>query len=220
MSIQSDDEHPPAGERPVSERPRWAWGESSATPPAAASPPEPAPPREVPPYVAVRVPDRPGLLARALARARTGVAGITPVDRTAVRIQRVLVMAVLVGGWALSLSFPRFSLALPLMAVVLLAATVHPSLSLPRLISARLLPATRLAGPWLTTEDPAPHRLGDAVMGLVLVLASLCAILGAPFAAWAIGWAVIVVSLVEFTFDVSLGALVHSRLRRTRVLRI
>jgi Na+/proline symporter len=170
--------------------------------------------------VAVRVPDRPGLLARALARARTGVAGITPVDRTAVRIQRVLVMAVLVGGWALSLSFPRFILALPLMAVVLLAATVHPSLSLPRLISARLLPATRLAGPWLTTEDPAPHRLGDAVMGLVLVLASLCAILGAPFAAWAIGWAVIVVSLVEFTFDVSLGALVHSRLRRTRVLRI
>jgi hypothetical protein len=39
-------------------------------------------------------------------------------------------------------------------------------------------------------------------------------------AAWAIGWAVIVVSLVEFTFDVSLGVLLHSRLRRGRVLRI
>jgi hypothetical protein len=170
--------------------------------------------------VAARVPSRPGLLARALARARAGVAGITPVDRTAARIQRVLVMTVLVAGWALSLSFPRFTLALPLVAVVLLAATIHPSLSVPRLISARVLPATRLAGPWLTTEDPAPHRLGDAATGVVLVLASLCAILGAVVAAWSIGWAVIVVSLVEFTFDVSLGVLVHSRLRRTRVLRI
>ena len=83
-----------------------------------------------------------------------------------------------------------------------------------------MLPATRLAGPWLTTEDPAPHRLGDAVTGVVLVLASLCGILGTPVAAWSIGWVVIVVSLVEFTFDVSLGVLVHSRLRRTRVLRI
>jgi hypothetical protein len=236
MSVESHDEHPPAGVPPMPERPRWAWGESSAAPqapppapsapaaapaePQAAAPEPPAPePRERPAWSWGGNP-RAGLLARALARARAGVAGITPVDRTAARVQRVLVMAVLVGGWALSLSFPRFALALPVVAVVLLAATVHPALSLPRLISSRVLPATGLAGPWLTTEDPAPHRLGDAATGVVLVLASLCAILGAPVVAWTLGWAVIVASLVEFTFDVSLGVLIHSRLRRARVLRI
>jgi hypothetical protein len=144
---------------------------------------------------------------------------VTPVDRTAARVQRVLVMALLAGGWALSLSSPGFEVALPLVAAALLAATAHPALSVPRWISARVLPAARLARPWLTPEDPAPHRVGEAATGLVLVLASLCATAGAPVAAWTLGWAVIAVALVEFTFDVSVVVLVHSRLRRARLLR-
>lgn len=190
---------------PVSvERPSWSWATAL-----------PAAPR----YVGQAAPGRPGPLTRALARARTGVAGVTPVDRTAARIQRVLVMALLAGGWALSLSSPAFELVLPLVAVALLAATAHPALSVPRRISAQVLPATRLAGPWLTAEDPAPHRLGEAATGLVLVLASLCAIVGAPVVAWTLAWAVIAVALVEFTFDVSVVVVVHTRLRRARLLR-
>ncbi len=222
--------------------PAWSWGPgapAATAPPAAdpvpAEPPpaaaaEPPPPVSVerpswswataaPPYVAEPAPVRPGPLSRALARARAGVAGVTPVDRTAARIQRVLVMGLLAGGWALSLSSPAFELALPLVAVVLLAATAHPALSVPRRISAQVLPATRLAGPWLTAEDPAPHRLGEAATGLVLVLASLCAIVGAPVVAWTLAWAVITVALVEFTFDVSVVVVVHTRLRRARPLR-
>jgi len=116
-------------------------------------------------------------------------------------------MVVLAGGWALARSYPRFDLVLPAMAVVLLAATVHPALSLPRLISGRLLPLLRLGGPSLRSEDPAPRRLGDVATGLLLVPASLLAVLGVPPAAWSLGWAVIVVALVEFTFDISLVAL-------------
>jgi hypothetical protein len=168
-------------------------------------PPSPPP---APPYRVERPARRPdGPLAPLVARARAGTAGVTPVDRTAARIQRALVMVVLAGGWALARSHPRFDLALPVVAAVVLAATVHPALSLPRLISARVLPALRLAGPSLSTEDPAPHRLGDAVTGLLLVPASLLAVLGVPVAAWALGWVVIAAALVEFTFDVSLVAL-------------
>ena len=161
-----------------------------------------------PPYLVDRRPRRSGgALARMVAWARAGTAGVTPVDRTAARVQRALVMVVLAGGWALARSYPRFDLVLPAMAVVLLAATVHPALSLPRLISGRLLPLLRLGGPSLRSEDPAPHRLGDVVTGLLLVPASLLAVLGVPPAAWSLGWAVIVVALVEFTFDISLVAL-------------
>jgi hypothetical protein len=229
---------PPAAEVAAGapERPSWSWGAGApaaaaaapAEPPPATAP-EPAPAASgerpawswgtPPPYLAERAPGRPGPLTRALARARAGVAGVTPVDRTAARVQRVLVMAVLAGGWALSLSSPGFEVALPLVAAALLAATAHPALSVPRWISARVLPAARLARPWLTTEDPAPHRVGEAATGLVLVLASLCATAGAPVAAWTLGWAVIAVALVEFTFDVSVVVLVHSRLRRARLLR-
>ncbi len=201
---------------PVSvDRPSWSWATALPAAPAAAAPPRAA----APPYVPQPAPGRPGPLTRALARARTGVAGVTPVDRTAARIQRVLVMALLAGGWALSLSSPAFALVLPLVAVALLAATAHPALSVPRRISAQVLPATRLAGPWLTTEDPAPHRLGEAATGLMLVLASFCAIVGAPVVAWTLAWAVITVALVEFTFDVSVVVVVHTRLRRARLLR-
>jgi hypothetical protein len=238
MAVEGHEEHPPARVLQMSARPSWAWGDGStaAPPPAAAPGPAPVasderpawswatPPPAVlaaapPPYLVERTPTRPGPLTRALARARAGVAGVTPVDRTAARVQRVLVMALLAGGWALSLSSPGFEVALPLVAVVLLAATAHPSLSVPRWISARVLPAARLAGPWLTAEDPAPYRVGEAATGLVLVLASLCATVGSPVAAWTLGWAVIAVALVEFTFDVSVVVVVHARLRRARLLR-
>jgi hypothetical protein len=243
MSVQSHESH--EGRLPSPDRPAWAWGAVPEPEPVAecavAPEPEPEPivvaePEPVrapapaasaprlavvpPPYVSARAPERPGPLALVLATARAGAAGVTPVDRTANRIQRVLVMAFLVGGWALGLSSPRLWLALPLVAVALLAASVHPALSVARLISARVLPAIRLAGPWYTAEDPAPHRLGEAVTGAVLVLASLCAALGAPVAAWTLGWAVIALSLVEFTFDVSLGAVLHGRLRRAGLLRV
>jgi hypothetical protein len=166
-----------------------------------------AAPPSTPPYRVERRARRPaGHLARVVAWARTGTAGVTPVDRTAARIQRALVMVTLGGGWALARSQPRFGLALPVVAVVVLAATLHPALSLPRLVSARLLPAVGLPGPSLSTEDPAPHRLGDAATGLLLVPASILAVLGVPVAAWGLGWVVIAVALVEFTFDVSIIA--------------
>ena len=142
-----------------------------------------------------------------LGLARAGTAGATPVDRTAARIQRALVMAVLAPGWALARSHPRFDQVLPAVALLLLAAGVHPALSLPRLISGRLLPALHLRGPSLSGEDPAPRRAGDVASGLLLGVASLLAHLGIEPAAWALGWTVIVVALVEFTFDNSLVAL-------------
>jgi hypothetical protein len=165
-----------------------------------------APPADPPHRVECRV-RRPGrLLDRLMAWARIGTAGVTPVDRTAARVQRALVMVALGGGWALARSHPRFDLVLPAVAAVVLAATLHPVLSLPRLISVRLLPALRLGGPSPSTGDPAPHRLGDAATGLLLVPASLLAALGVPAAAWTLGWVVIAVALVEFTFDVSIVA--------------
>lgn len=189
-----------------------------AAPPAPVAAASPLP--EPPPYLGAPAPEPEGALARLVAATRGGTAGAVPVDRTANRVERVLVMALLVGGWALGLSSPRFELALLLVAVLLLAASAHPALSLARLISARVLPAARIGGPWYTAEDPAPHRLGEAVAGGGLMVAALCAVLGAPVAAWAIGWAVITVTLIEFTFDVSLGALVHGRLRRGGLLRV
>ncbi len=165
-------------------RPAWAWGEAAGPPPAAAPPePEPAPQPEPepvmpdrpapaavasplpepPPYLGAQAPEPEGMLARLLA------APAVPVDRTANRVERLLVMALLVGGWALGLSSPGFGLALPLVAVLLLAAGAHPALSLARLISERVLPAARIGGPWFTTEDPAPQRLAEAVAGGVLL---------------------------------------------------
>ncbi|HEX3604305.1 MAG TPA: DUF4395 family protein [Candidatus Dormibacteraeota bacterium] len=223
MAVQRHEEQQP-------QRPSWAWGELPPPPPPPVAPVEPvapvAPPQEppqrpvpAPVYVVARPPTDPSLLARAVARARAGAAGAVPVDRTAARIQRVLVMAILGGGWGLSLSDRRFAAALPLAALALLVAAAQPALSLPRLISARVLTATGLAGPWYTAEDPAPHRLGEAAAGVVLAAASVLALAGVTAVAWGLAWAVVLVSLVEFTFDTPAGAMLGSRRRRARPLR-
>jgi hypothetical protein len=142
-----------------------------------------------------------------------------PADPVAVRVQHLLVMAVLAGGWGLSLSRPGSAAVLPVVAAVLLAATVHPALSVPRLISLGVLAAARRPRPRLGAPDPTAHRLGRALAGVLLVAASLCAPVS-PVAAWTLGWVVVTLALLEFTFDVSVGAVIHTRLRRAGLLRI
>jgi len=163
----------------------------------------------------------PGRHLRTVAGVATEAAPAGPADRTADRLERVLVMGALTGGWALALSNPRFGAVLPGVALMLLAAAVHPALSLPRLLGrvARVGLGVGLPPPRLRASDPAPQRLGRGLTGALLVVAALCATVS-PVAAWALGWVVIALALVEFTVDTPIGVMVHTRVRRRDHLRI
>jgi Domain of unknown function (DUF4395) len=126
------------------------------------------------------------------------------------QVQQVLVMSVLVIGWAISLSRPGAELVLPALAVVLVAAALSPRLSLPRLLAMRALPRrVRAGGPTVAGED-AVTRVDLILDAALLAVASLSVLAGALAAAWTLAWVVIALTLLEFTFDVSAGGLLQS----------
>jgi Domain of unknown function (DUF4395) len=130
---------------------------------------------------------------------------------TVLQVQQVLVMAVLVIGWAIALSRPGAELVIPALALVLVAATLSPRLSLPRLLAERVVaPLTRGAQTGAAPDDAA-DRLDLLLDTGLLVAASLCVLAGAIAAAWTLAWVVIGLTLLEFTFDISAGGLLRRR---------
>jgi hypothetical protein len=141
------------------------------------------------------------------------------VDRGALRVQRVLVMGVLAIGWAISLSRPGAEVALPIVTLVLLAAALAPARSMTQAAGGRGPAPVSASGRSAASAESAAVRAGLLLDAALLVAASLCALAGAPVAAWTLGWAVVVLTLLEFTFEVSLGVVALGWLRGLGLVR-
>jgi Domain of unknown function (DUF4395) len=193
---------PPPAVPSTGARPSWSWGTGSPPPP-----PLPAPLTPVPPAGAgagaVSLPPAapPASTAAPLTPARAG-------GGTALQVQQVLVMSVLVVGWAVALSRPGAEVVLPVLAVVLAAAALAPRLSLPRLLATRLVAPLTQGVTTAAPGDAAATRLDLLLDTVLLAAASLCVLAGTPVAAWTLAWVVIGLTLLEFTFDISAGGLV------------
>lgn len=141
-----------------------------------------------------------------------------PFDRSVLKVNQVILMTGILAGYFVGLTHAAAAVALPLLALMMLAAVASPTLNLPRLIYVHLLRPSGIVRPRLVEEDPAPHRFAQLVGGAFLVAASLCALTGAPLAAWVLGWIVAGLALLNFALDICVGCIMYAQLVKVGLL--
>jgi Domain of unknown function (DUF4395) len=141
-----------------------------------------------------------------------------PFDRSVLKVNQTILMVVIVAGYSAGLVEQRATLVLPLLAVMMLAATASPRANLPRLLYLKWLKPAHLVRPRVVVEDPAPHRFAQLVGGVFLALASLMLLLGLVAAAWVLAWIVVVLAFLNFAFDICVGCIMYAQLVRFGVL--
>jgi hypothetical protein len=144
--------------------------------------------------------------------------GTVPFDRSVLKISQVILMAGLLIGYGISLVRPLASIALPVLAVMMLHGAAVPSQSFPRQLYLRFLKPRGVVRPRVVVEDPAPHRFAQLVGGVFLAAGSLLALAGLDVAAWTLGWIVVALAFLNFAFDVCVGCIVYAQLVRVGVL--
>ncbi len=140
--------------------PRWTWGSNAGATPAAAAP-------SAPPWRSASSPAAPAAAAPAAA----------PAAAAKPPIAALLVIGVLVAGWALTFSTARAVAVMPVVALYLLV------------IAAR----------------SAAARLDHGVEAVLLGAGFLLAIGGRLVAAWTLGWLVVLLTVLELA-GLSLGS--------------
>lgn len=144
--------------------------------------------------------------------------GTVPFDRSVLKVGQVILMAGLLIGYAFSLLHPLGSIALPVLAVMMLHGAAAPSQSLPRLLYLRVLKPRGLVRPRVVVEDPAPHRFAQLVGGVFLAAGSILALAGLSVAAWTLGWIVVALAFLNFAFDICAGCVMYAQLVRAGLL--
>src|ERR1700687_4930722 len=123
-------------------------------------------------------------------------------------------MGVIVVGYVGGLAYQPIAWALPVLAVMMLAAVGSPSLNVPRLLYLRWLKPAGIVKPRVGQEDPAPHRFAQLVGGVVLGAASGCVIAGRLLVAWVLAWIVAALGFLNFAFNICVGCIMYAQLVR------
>ena len=144
--------------------------------------------------------------------------GTVPFDRSVLKVSQVILMAGLIAGYAVSLARPLASVALPVLALMMLHGAAVPARSLPRVLYLRVLRPRGWVKPRVVVEDPAPHRFAQLVGGIFLAAGSLLALAGLYTAAWTLGWIVIALAFLNFAFDICVGCIMYAQLVRLGLL--
>jgi hypothetical protein len=136
-----------------------------------------------------------------------------PFDRTAIRVNQSLIIAILVLGFLLNQP-----LLVAFVAAVMIIGTAFPQAALFQKIYRDVLKPAKLLQPDVHDEDAAPHRFAQGMGGGVLVLALIAFLAGA----WTIGWAltilVVVLAAVNLVFGFCAGCFVYFQLQRFGVI--
>ena len=127
-------------------------------------------------------------------------------------------MGVIVAGYLIGLAYQLIAWALPVLAVMMLAAAGSPSLNVPRVLYIRWLKPAGIVKPRVVQEDPAPHRFAQLVGGVFLAAASVFLITGLLLVAWVLAWIVAALAFLNFAFNICVGCIMYAQLVRIGLL--
>ncbi len=133
-------------------------------------------------------------------------------DRSVLKVNQVILMTAILAGYFVGLARHQAAIVLPVLAAMMLAGVLSPSLNVPRLLYLHVLRPSGLVKPRVAVEDPAPHRFAQLVGGIFLLAASLCALVGALLGAWVLGWIVLALAFLNFAFDICVGCIMYAQL--------
>jgi hypothetical protein len=143
---------------------------------------------------------------------------IVAFDRSVLKVNQAILMTVIVIGYVVGLAYHPIAWALPVLAVMMLAAGASPSLNVPRLLYRRWLKPAGIVKPRVVQEDPAPHRFAQLVGGVFLAAASLFVITGLLLVAWVLAWIVAALAFLNFAFNICVGCIMYAQLVRIGLL--
>jgi hypothetical protein len=143
---------------------------------------------------------------------------IIPFDRSVLKVNQAILMVVIVAGYLVGLAYHPIAWAIPVLAVMMLAAVASPSFNLPRIIYLRWLKPAGIVKPRVVQEDPAPHRFAQLVGGVFLAAASIFVITGLLLVAWALAWIVAALAFLNFAFNICVGCIMYAQLVRIGLL--
>ncbi len=143
---------------------------------------------------------------------------IVPFDRSVLKVNQTILMGVIVVGYGVGVVYHQVAWALPVLAVMMLAAVASPSLNLPRLLYLRWLKPAGIVRPRVVQEDPAPHRFAQLVGGVFLAAASIFVVTGLLLVAWVLAWIVAALAFLNFAFNICVGCIMYAQLVRIGLL--
>jgi hypothetical protein len=143
---------------------------------------------------------------------------IVPFDRSVLKVNQAILMTVIVAGYLIGLAYHPIAWALPVLAVMMLAAVASPAFNVPRLLYLHWLKPAGIVKPRVRQEDPAPHRFAQLVGGVFLAAASIFVITGVLLVAWVLAWIVAALAFLNFAFDICVGCIMYAQLVRIGLL--
>jgi hypothetical protein len=143
---------------------------------------------------------------------------IVAFDRSVLKVNQAILMTVIVIGYAVGLAYHPVAWALPVLAVMMLAAVASPSLNVPRLLYLHWLKPAGIVKPRVAQEDPAPHRFAQLLGGVFLAAASVFVITGLLLVAWVLAWIVAALAFLNFAFNICVGCIMYAQLVRIGLL--
>lgn len=138
------------------------------------------------------------------------------VDRTALRVNQVTIIGVVVLAFVLGSAIGGWLLLL--LGLSLGAGVVRPSLSPIRQLYLRVLRPLGLARPDVIADDPAPHRFAQGVGAAFLLAASALLFAGLTVAGWVLAWIVVALAGVNLLAGFCAGCFVYVQLERVGLL--
>jgi Domain of unknown function (DUF4395) len=143
---------------------------------------------------------------------------IVPFDRSVLKVNQMILMVVIVVGYLVGLAYSGAAWALPVLAVMMLAAVASPAFNLPRRLYIHVLRPSGIVRPRIVQEDPAPHRFAQLVGGVFLAAASIFVVTGFLVVAWALAWIVAALAFLNFACNICVGCIMYAQLVRLGLL--
>lgn len=133
----------------------------------------------------------------------------TKVDHSLLKANQVSIIALLVLAWLLDWTW-----LVAFVAAVMVVGSVWPKAGLFKLLAQRVLQRRGWLKPDVREDLPQPHLFAQAVGGLFLLAASVCFLLGAAVAGWALTAIVVVLAAVNLFLGFCAGCFMYYQLGR------
>ena len=138
-------------------------------------------------------------------------AAAAPFDRTALRVNQVLIITLLALGFVADQPW-----LVAFVCAVMAIGTAFPKAALFQRLYRDVLRPAGLLKPDLHAEDAAPHRFAQGMGAAVLLVAGVALFVGAAALGWGLVFVVIALAAINLIFGFCAGCFVYFQLQRLR----
>lgn len=139
----------------------------------------------------------------------------TMIDVQALRFNQMSIVVLVLTGFIFDVRI------IPaIVALILLAGAIRPSLSVFRLIYAQVIVPAGLLTPRVVEDNGLAHRFAQLLGGLMLAIASVAFLFEDAYTGWLLSWVVALLAGVNLAFGFCVGCFLYYRIQRMRTGRL